>query len=70
MHIRIYRIAACIPLKRLPPTQMVVLLRSNTPTPVAPMRLTSQLTLSLLVTIGETPENHFHFQITHNSVMG
>ena len=34
------------------------------------MRFASQLTLSLLVTMKETQENHFHFQITHNSVMG
>ena len=29
-----------------------------------------ELTLSFLLTTEETSGNHFHFQITHNSIMG
>jgi hypothetical protein len=49
---------------------MVVFASSAGFAPVAPMRFTSQLTLALLVTIEETPGNHFHFQISCNSLMG
>jgi hypothetical protein len=50
MHIRIYGIPADDPLGRLTPTQMLVLVISKIPTPVAPMRFTSQLTLAFLLT--------------------
>ena len=46
MHIRIYRIAACGPVKGLPPTQTRAIPGSQGKTPVAQMHFASELPLS------------------------
>jgi len=46
MHIRIYRIPACDPLKRLPPMQTMSIPGFQGKTPVAQMHFASELPLS------------------------